>query len=69
VPESDPDRLSEQLEQEADALQRRSEELHEKVEDVRQDWERKRADPGVPGAPPPADGEGGETEPDQSGDA
>lgn len=60
--ESDPERLADELEEEAGTLERRSEELHEKVEEARQDWERKRADPGVPGAPPPR-GDGGEDGP------
>ncbi|MBS1869049.1 MAG: hypothetical protein JSS99_05250 [Actinobacteria bacterium] len=29
--------------------------LRERIEDVRADWERKRRDPSVPGAPAPAD--------------
>lgn len=52
----DPDRLADQLEQEADKLGRHSQELQEEIEGTRQDWERKRADDGVPGAVPrPAD--------------
>jgi hypothetical protein len=50
--ERDPDQLADQLDEEADKLERRSEELGSKVQDVRDDWERKRADPGVPGAVP-----------------
>jgi hypothetical protein len=51
----DPDRLADELEGETDRLQARSEQLHEQIEDVRDDWERKRADEGVPGAPPRQD--------------
>jgi len=50
--DTDPTRLADQREHEADKLQRRSDELAGEVQDVSQDWERKRADPSVPGAPP-----------------
>ena len=50
---SGPDRLADELEEEADALERRNAELAEEVQDVRRDWERKRSDQNVPGAPPP----------------
>jgi hypothetical protein len=53
--EEDPQKLAEELEREAEDLERRSEELHGKVDEARQDWERKRADPGVPGAAPVED--------------
>jgi hypothetical protein len=52
----DPDRLADELEGQADRLQARSDELHGQIEDVRDDWERKRADESVPGAPPRQDG-------------
>ena len=45
--ERDPQDLADHLEQEADDLERHN-------RDLAQEWERKRADPGVPGAPPPA---------------
>ena len=48
-----PDELADRLEREADELERHSDELAERVAGVRQDWERKRGDQGVPGAPPP----------------
>lgn len=54
-----PEKLADELEREADRLQHHSDELGEKVAGVRQDWERKRRDQGVPGAPAPA----GESEP------
>lgn len=60
--EKDPEELADELEKEADALERRSEELHEKVQEAQQDWERKRADPGVPGAPPKEDADEGRSE-------
>lgn len=50
--ERDPDRLADELAGEADHMQQRSEELQERITGVRDDWERKRADEGVPGAPP-----------------
>jgi hypothetical protein len=49
---SDSERLGEELEREADELQRRSEEVETDIHHTRIDWERKRADPGVPGAAP-----------------
>jgi predicted nucleic acid-binding Zn-ribbon protein len=55
--ETDPDRMADELEQEAEELKRRSEELEREAEQVSQEWERKRSDPGVPGAPPPEDSE------------
>ena len=51
-----PDELAEQLGRESDELEKRSEQLKERVAETRQDWERKRSDPGVPGAPPPETG-------------
>jgi hypothetical protein len=52
VSANDPERLADQREREAQELERRSRELADRVRGVREDWERKRADPGVPGAPP-----------------
>jgi chromosome segregation ATPase len=49
----DYDRLADELADEADKLERENKRLQEEISDARQDWERKRADPGVPGAPPP----------------
>ena len=49
----DHDRLADELEQEADKLAEHSRELGEEIGEVREDWERQRADAGVPGAPPP----------------
>lgn len=51
--EKDPDKLADELEEEADELEERSKKLEDETEDVAQDWERKRADDNVPGAPPP----------------
>ena len=62
--ERDPGELADRLEHEADDLARHSNELGQRTEDAAQDWQRKRSDPGVPGAPPPeAEGEDGESTP------
>ena len=58
--ETDPGKLADDLEHEADDLERRSRKLGEQTDEAAQDWERKRADPSVPGAPPPAGDEDGE---------
>jgi hypothetical protein len=54
--ETDPDQLADRLEQEAQAMQRHNDELGDAVARARQDWETKRADPNVPGAPPSEEG-------------
>jgi hypothetical protein len=54
--QEDPESLADELEDEAERLEQRSKELGEDISDVKQDWERKRSDQGVPGANPP-DGE------------
>jgi hypothetical protein len=55
--QEDAESLADELEDEADRLEQRSKELGEDISDVKQDWERKRSDEGVPGANPPAEGE------------
>jgi hypothetical protein len=55
--ERDPQELSQALERETDALAREGEEVKQAVEETREDWERKRRDENVPGAPPPGAGE------------
>jgi hypothetical protein len=50
---TDYEQLQERAEQEADELEQRGEKVGENLEDVRQEWKRKRSDPGVPGANPP----------------
>ncbi len=55
--ETDPEKLADHFEDEADELEQRSDKLKEQTKDVAQDWERKRSDPNVPGAPEPADDE------------
>jgi hypothetical protein len=47
------DKLADQMQQEGDEMKQRSAELGDEISDVRDDWQRKRADEGVPGAPPP----------------
>ena len=39
-----------EYERQADELQERSDKLGEEISDAREDWERKQADPKVPGA-------------------
>jgi hypothetical protein len=63
--ETDPDRLADQLEDEADELEQRSRKLAEETEEAAKEWASKRADPNVPGAPPPAGEE--ENEPTPTG--
>jgi hypothetical protein len=48
----DYDGLADELDREADRLADHSEQLGEQIGEVREDWERKRADGAVPGAPP-----------------
>jgi hypothetical protein len=62
--ETDPDELARQLEREGDELEERSDKLEGGVEETRQEWERKRSDPGVPGANPRE--EGPEEQPEDS---
>ena len=57
--ETDPEGLADRLEDEAQGLEQRNQELGQQTEDVSQEWERKRSDPAVPGAPPPAEDEDG----------
>jgi hypothetical protein len=42
--------MSEQPERDADEMEERSERLEDEISDAREDWERKKADSGVPGA-------------------
>jgi hypothetical protein len=50
--ENDPGALADKREGEAQELERLGDQLHDHVQSVREDWRRKRADPGVPGAVP-----------------
>ncbi len=51
--EQDVGKQADALEHQADEMQERAEALGEDADDARQDWERKRRDPNVPGAPQP----------------
>jgi hypothetical protein len=42
-----------------DDMEERSERLDDEIDEARKDWERKKADPAVPGAPPDPDDVGG----------
>ncbi len=53
----DHERLARDLERETDRLQKESERLGGEISDVRSDWETKRQDPAVPGAPLPEQSE------------
>jgi hypothetical protein len=53
----DHEKLSDELEGQADELEQKSAGLEQEISDVKQDWERKRSDEGVPGANPPAQSE------------
>jgi predicted nuclease with TOPRIM domain len=53
--ESDPQELADQLEQETARLQDEIERLGDEVSSTREDWEQKRSDAAVPGAPPADD--------------
>ncbi len=55
--DTDPGKLADELEDEADDLEQRSRKLAEQTDEAAQDWERKRSDPSVPGAPEPVEGE------------
>ncbi len=63
--DADPAELEGQAQKEADKLQQRSSELKQEVEDVSQDWQRKRADEGIPGAKAP---DGDESEGEDTGE-
>jgi hypothetical protein len=65
--EHDPQELSQALEREADDLARDGREVKEAVNETRDNWERKRRDESVPGAPPPGSDEA--EEPGQAEDA
>jgi hypothetical protein len=42
--------MSEQPEREIDDMEERSDRLEDEIDDAREDWERKKSDPSVPGA-------------------
>jgi predicted nucleic acid-binding Zn-ribbon protein len=47
---SEHDERADELEHEADEMEERADRLEDEIGDVRQDWERKKADSRVPGA-------------------
>jgi predicted nucleic acid-binding Zn-ribbon protein len=47
---SENDPRAEELERELEDMEERSEELDDEIDEAREDWERKKADPQVPGA-------------------
>ena len=42
--------MSEEPEREVDEMQERTDRLEDEIDDVREDWERKKRDPRIPGA-------------------
>jgi hypothetical protein len=42
--------VSEEPEREVEDMRRRADRLEDQIDEVREDWERKKADPSVPGA-------------------
>jgi hypothetical protein len=55
--ERDVERLADGLQRKADELGRRGDELQDRAQGVGEDWDRKRTDQSIPGAPPPEDSE------------
>jgi hypothetical protein len=55
--ETDPEKLADHLEDEAEDLEQRSKKLEKDTDEAAQEWERKRSDPNVPGAPEPSEKE------------
>ena len=53
---SEHEEQADRLERETDEMAQRSERLESEITDVREDWERKRQDESVPGAPAPESG-------------
>jgi predicted nucleic acid-binding Zn-ribbon protein len=49
---SEYERQADELESELDDMDERVDELEGDIDDAREDWERKKGDSGVPGAPP-----------------
>ena len=50
---SEHEKKADDLEREVDEMQERSGKLEDDIEGASEDWERKKGDPGVPGAPEP----------------
>jgi hypothetical protein len=51
------DEQADRLEEDADKLEQHNERLGERIDDIRDDWERKEQDASVPGAQPDPDEE------------
>jgi hypothetical protein len=49
---SEHEERADELEAEAEHLKERTDKLEAEIGDVREDWERKKSDPSIPGAPP-----------------
>jgi hypothetical protein len=47
------------LDDQLDDMEKRSERLEDEIDEARKDWEGKKADPSVPGAPPDEEDTGG----------
>ena len=47
--------MTEQPEREVEEMEERASKLEDQIDEVREDWERKKADSSVPGAPPDDD--------------
>jgi hypothetical protein len=56
--DEEPEKLADKLERAVDQMQEQSQRLEKETEATRADWQRKRADPKVPGAPQPEDDRG-----------
>jgi hypothetical protein len=56
--EPDHEQIADRLQDKSDALERHVRELGGEIEHAKDDWERKRADAGVPGAIPPEEPDG-----------
>jgi hypothetical protein len=61
-------KLADELEDRAGTLAEENRQLGEKIADVREDWQRKRADAGVPGATPDWDDPDEDEDDDDNGD-
>jgi hypothetical protein len=61
--------LANELERETDALKRESDQLGQEISDARSDWESKRNDPSVPGAPAPENSGQDDADEDRPGSA
>lgn len=51
--DEEPEKLADELDRAAEQMQQRTEQLGQEADAVRADWQSKRADPNVPGAPAP----------------